>query len=283
MRATPLARQIVRHFGSSAARGIVIADTRSVTEVLYVGHATVFVDLDGVKLLTDPMLRTRVAHLRRRSRVDMAALRHVDVVLVSHAHHDHLDLPSLDRLDRGVQVVVPKGVGYLLSKRGLTNVVEVEEGDEVQLGTVTVATTHAVHDGCRRPGRAEGPALGYAISGSRRIYFAGDTALFPEMEGLVSDLDLALVPIWGWGSTLGRGRHLDPASAAKALSLLRPRVAVPIHWGTNRPLWRGLLSDPSFLSEPATVFEREVERVAPDVEVRVLGPGDRLTLERSAG
>ena len=154
---------------------------------------------------------------------------------------------------------------------------EVEEGDELTFGEVTVRATHAVHEGKRAGGRAEGPALGYALGGkSLRIYFAGDTDLFPEMEGLVPDLDLALIPIWGWGPSLGRGLHLDPARAAEAVRLLQPRIAVPIHWGTYRPMHRGLRA--RFLRDPADAFVRETSSLVPEVEVRVLQPGEQLEL-----
>jgi L-ascorbate metabolism protein UlaG (beta-lactamase superfamily) len=143
---------------------------------------------------------------------------------------------------------------------------------------VEVRATHAEHDERRRIGRLRGAALGYAIGGTHRIYFAGDTSLFPEMEGLVPDLDLALIPIWGWGPTLGSGEHLDPAGAAEALHRLRPRVAVPIHWGTYRPLHHGVRREPDFLTEPAEEFVREMAKTAPEVEVRVLKPGERLEL-----
>jgi L-ascorbate metabolism protein UlaG (beta-lactamase superfamily) len=245
--------------------------------VSYVGHATVLVEVDEVRLLTDPLLRRRVAHLRRAVPLDIDALRSLDAALVSHAHHDHLDLPSLERVGRSVQVIVPRGLGRLLEQRGFESVVEVEEGDELTFARVTVRATHAEHDGRRRPGRVRGPALGYAILGSRRVYFTGDTGLFPGMDGLVPDLDLALVPIWGWGTKLGRGSHLDPASAAEALRLLRPRTAVPIHWGTYRPLHRGLRGAPAFLSEPAEAFVRAAAIAAPDVRVHVLPPGKTLS------
>ncbi len=94
------------------------------------------------------------------------------------------------------------------------------------------------------------------------------------MAGLVPDLDLALIPIWGWGATLGGGGHLDPRRAAEALRLLQPRVAVPIHWGTYRPLHRG--ADAAFLADPAEAFVREAATAAPEVEVRVLRPGEHL-------
>ena len=68
-----------------------------------------------------------------------------------------------------------------------------------------------------------------------RVYFAGDTDLFPGMEEAIGPTDLSLLPVWGWGPTLGEG-HLDPRAAAEAARRLRPRVAVPIHWGTFFPM-----------------------------------------------
>src|SRR6185503_2691890 len=102
------------------------------------------------------------------------------------------------------------------------------------------------------------------------VYFAGDTGLFAGMARLPT-LDLALLPVWGWGPRLGPG-HLDPVGAAEALTLLRPRIAVPIHWGTYSPLW--YLRPPAYLSEPGVAFAREAARLAPEVEVRVLTPGE---------
>jgi L-ascorbate metabolism protein UlaG (beta-lactamase superfamily) len=242
------------------------------TSVRYLGHGTVLVDLDGARLLTDPLLRRRVGHLLRATAVDPPG--ELDAVLVSHAHRDHLDLPSVELIDPTVTVVLPRGLGRLL--KGRANVVEVDVGEEVVFGEVTVRATEAVHGGSRPGGRASGPALGYAITGSRRIYFAGDTDLFEGMHGLVPDLDLALIPIWGWGPSLGRGLHLDPARAADAIKLLRPRIAVPIHWGTYRPMHRG--PGAWFLREPVETFVREASARAPDVEVRVLQPGEELEL-----
>jgi L-ascorbate metabolism protein UlaG (beta-lactamase superfamily) len=247
-----------------------------VNAAAYLGHATVLIELDGTKLLTDPLLRRRVTHLRRASSVQMDAVREVDAVLISHAHHDHLDLRSLMRLDRSVQVVVPVGLGRLVRRKGFGSVTEVDEGDEATFGSLTVRATHAEHGGKRQFGRARGPALGYVIEGSRTIYFAGDTALFAGMEGLAADLDVALLPIWGWGPGLGRGLHLDPRSAAEALRLLRPRMAIPIHWGTYRPLHHG--AGAWFLREPVKAFQREAAALAPEVDVRVLLPGERLPL-----
>jgi len=250
--------------------------------ITYVGHATVQIALDGVRLLTDPVLRTRMGHLRRRrGRVDPEVLRGIDTILVSHAHYDHLDIPSLERLGRVTPIVVPRGVGALVRRRSFAHVMEIDEGEEISVGALSVTATLAEHDG-RRNLFDSGRTLGYVVEGSSRIYFAGDTDLFPAMAEL-GHLDLALVPIWGWGPSLGRGKHMDPERAAEALSLLRPRIAVPIHWGTYHPLHLGLREAPRYLSEPPERFVRAAANVAPDVEVRVLQPGETLDLEGDSG
>jgi L-ascorbate metabolism protein UlaG (beta-lactamase superfamily) len=238
--------------------------------VRYIGHATVLIELDGVRVLTDPLLRNRVAHLRRAERLKDAPTE-ADLVLVSHAHHDHLDLPTL-RMLRPTRLVAPRGLVPLLAEFDATGV---SEGEELQVGPLTIRATHAEHEGGRPPFRA-GATLGYAILGSRRVFFAGDTELFDELEGLVPDLDLALIPIWGWGPSLGRGKHLDPETAAEAVRRLAPRVAVPIHWGTYRPFHRGAAA--RFLSEPAEAFVRAAAETAPEVEVQILRPGEELRL-----
>ena len=108
----------------------------------------------------------------------------------------------------------------------------------------------AVHGGSRGRRGPEIEALGYVINGGgHRAYFAGDTDLFDGMADLGA-LDLALLPVAGWGPSVGPG-HLDPARAARALTLLRPRAAVPIHWGTLYPMGlRRLRPDPL---SPATI------------------------------
>src|SRR4029450_11363979 len=96
--------------------------------ITWVGHSTVLVELDGVRLLTDPVLRPRVLHLRRTGPVDWETLPDLDAVLVSHAHQDHLDLPSLRLLGRSLPLVVPRGAARLLQRHGFERGVEVRGG-----------------------------------------------------------------------------------------------------------------------------------------------------------
>lgn len=251
----------------------------SADRIAYVGHATVLAELGGARLLTDPLLRRRVGHLLRRGPAPPAALAGtLDAALVSHLHHDHADLPSLRRLDPGTPLVVPAGAGGFFARRGLPVLAELAPGDSVQVGAVTVTATEADHDGGRPFGGEAARAVGYLLAaGDRRVYFAGDTDLFAGMSALGDlGLDLALLPVWGWGPSLGRG-HLDPERAARAAALLRPRLAVPIHWGTYYPAGLARLrSGP--LRRPPLAFAARAAELAPQVEVRVLAPGESTSL-----
>jgi L-ascorbate metabolism protein UlaG (beta-lactamase superfamily) len=240
--------------------------------ITYVGHATVLVELDGVRLLTDPVLRTRVAHLRRHG-LPPETPADIDAVLLSHLHHDHLDLPSLRRLPGRPRVIAPIGAGPLLRRAGFA-ADEVRAGDSAEVGAVRIRAVPAVHSPRRWPvGGPTGVPLGFVIGNSLSVYFAGDTDLFPEMASL-APLDLALVPVAGWGPQLGPG-HLDPSRAARAVALLQPRVVIPIHWGTLYPF---LTRRGDWFTTPAHDFAAQVAVVAPDSDVRVLRPGESTSV-----
>jgi L-ascorbate metabolism protein UlaG (beta-lactamase superfamily) len=243
--------------------------------ITYVGHATCLVEMDGVRVLTDPILRNRVGHIRRQTvPVHRNGHERIDAVAISHLHLDHLDLPSLRRIDRGTRVLVPAGGAGLLEKEGFTRIEEVRAGDRTTIGPVSVSVTIAQHSGQRFPFGPDADAVGYLFHGKRSVYFAGDTDIFPEMSEIHGALDVALLPVWGWGPTLGVG-HLTPRRAAESLKLLKPRFAIPIHWGTFAPLGVGWLR-PRFLTRPPHDFAEHARDLAPDVKVHVVEPGLRF-------
>ena len=241
----------------------------------YVGHATVLAELAGVRILTDPLLVPGILHVRRRVPTPVAEdLRPIAAILISHAHRDHLDHRSLRLLAGECPVIVPRGCAVTARRGGAREVIELDEGDRVPVGSVVVEAIHAAHDGRRDPFAPRAAALGYLLEGPRRIYFAGDTDLFPGMSALTGRVDVALLPIGGWGPRVPAG-HLDPDRAAEAVARIRPPIAVPIHWGTLRA-WgaqRGL--DPL---APARSFAQAVSQVAPATAVRILIPGQRTAL-----
>jgi L-ascorbate metabolism protein UlaG (beta-lactamase superfamily) len=244
--------------------------------IVYVGHSTVLVDMDGVRLLTDPLLRPRLAHLRRVGKLDAGALRGVDAVLVSHIHFDHLDLPSLERLGRELPLVVPSGAAGLLRRKRFRSVTELAVGEELRIGPLTIRGAPAVHDAGRVPLGVRAEPMGHVISGARSVYFAGDTDVFDGMAEL-APVDVALVPVAGWGSRLGPG-HMDPRGAADAVALLEASVAIPIHWGTylTFPAARGATTE--VLEAPAEEFSAHVRELDSSIDVRLLRPGEQTTV-----
>jgi L-ascorbate metabolism protein UlaG (beta-lactamase superfamily) len=249
--------------------------SRGDSELTYVGHATALIQLAGVRLLTDPLLGRGILHVRRRVPVPaLDDLRPLDAILISHAHRDHLDHHSLRLLAGLCPVIVPRGCASATRGAGALEVIELDVGDRLPVGDVVVEAVHAEHDGRRQPfGRAI-TALGYLLEGPRNVYFAGDTDLFSGMSALAGRVDVAVLPIWGWGPRVTAG-HLDPGRAAQAVARIRPQIAVPIHWGTLRAVGaqRGL--DPV---APARAFADAVADSAPGTEVRTLMPGQRTAL-----
>ncbi|WP_088281620.1 MBL fold metallo-hydrolase [Kineosporia sp. A_224] len=212
----------------------------------WLGHSSVLVEVGGARVLADPVLRQRVGALRRAvpATATAGAVRTlvddpVDVVLLSHLHHDHCDLPTLRRL-RPRLLVVPPGARSWLGRNGF-DAVELAPGCELEVADgVHVTAVPAEHLGRREPWGPTASSVGHLVeSAAASVWLAGDTGLFAGMAGLAGlgrrgVVDLAAVPVWGWGPNLGPG-HLDPDRAAEAVEAVGARVAVPVHWGTYHP------------------------------------------------
>jgi L-ascorbate metabolism protein UlaG (beta-lactamase superfamily) len=254
-----------------------------VNSLSYLGHATTMIHVDGLHILTDPVLGDRVLHLRRLgvSASGWAADQpDADVILLSHLHLDHLHLPSLRRLPKDIPLILPKGTARWLNRILPQHLIEMEAGDSQVFEGVKITATPAVH-GNDPPKTIFDLAQGYLIEGRQKIYFPGDTDVFPEMAELGDrQLDIVLMPIWGWGPTLGKG-HLDPERATEALALLRPQVAIPIHWASFRPMgpfWEIL----GFLHQPGPEFVRLASEFVPETVVHLLQPGESYEFDTSS-
>ncbi|WP_416211317.1 MBL fold metallo-hydrolase [Frankia sp. Cas3] len=283
-------------------------------DVTWWGHSTVLIADAGTRLLTDPVLGMRVAHLRRRAGARPAAAAvQVDAALVSHLHADHLDIPSLRLLPPTVPILAPRGAAALLRRRYPTlaqRCVEMVPGDRTRVpasdggGGLDVLAVPARHDGSRGPwSRHRGPALGFVITGTATAWFAGDTALHDAMADLAPlGIDIALVPVGGWGPNLGPG-HIDPAGAVEAVRRTisagmtmpaagtgsprtapgpsAPAIAVPIHYGTLWPMGLDRVR-PDRFHEPGREFARLADAARLPAEVRVLAHGESATAPGNA-
>src|SRR3954452_3950225 len=201
---------------ASSSRGLFRTRRMSDSDLLtYVGHATVVIELDGTRLLTDPVLRRRIGPLVRHGAMpSKGVVENIDAVLISHMHRDHADPASLRMLRPEVRMLVPPGSRRFFERHGFADVTERRPGESTTVGALAVTAVQADHDAGGRRHAVDADSLGFLIVGQRSVYFAGDTDLFEGMAELAPDLALALLPIWGWGPTLGPG-HLDPERAAE--------------------------------------------------------------------
>jgi L-ascorbate metabolism protein UlaG (beta-lactamase superfamily) len=250
------------------------------------GHSTTTMELGGQRILTDPMLTRRVAHLSRiGGAAPTAAALRADAVVVSHLHMDHLHLPSLRLLGADVRVIAPAGAASLLSRTCpelSERLEEVMPGDVVDVEGVRVRVVPAQHDGRRSPvSRHRGPALGYVLetgdaAAPTRVWFAGDTGLFDDMTQ-IGPVDVAVVPVSGWGPSLG-STHLDPEQAAEAVRRVGAHDAVPVHYGTFWPIGLRHVHPASFNRYFLDQGTRFAARVGPTVRAHVLDHGESVTI-----
>ena len=206
-------------------------------EVRWLGHSTVVIDVDGSRLVSDPLLGRNAGILRRRGdQPDERAWAGPDAVLLSHLHHDHAEMASLRRLV-GVPILTSAENAAWLCRKGFDGrAVSTDAWTHVkQDPAVDVMLTPAVHRARPMPHRPNA-ASGHIISApSGTVWVAGDTELFAGIAEVTAavggTVDVAIVPVGGWGPRLSKG-HLGPREAAIACRLVGARWAIPVHWGT---------------------------------------------------
>ncbi|HEY2743750.1 MAG TPA: MBL fold metallo-hydrolase [Polyangia bacterium] len=199
--------------------------------VTFIGHATALIRYARARVLTDPLFARSLYTLRRLRPAGLpdGALESIDVVLISHAHADHLHRPSLERIDRAATIVAPAGVH--VPKLGFREVLPVRAGDVVTVAGLDITAVPAQH---RVGFRGHGRALGYVVRGDGpTVYFAGESGYFAGFMEVGSRYrpDVALLPISGYRPLALRRDHLSPLDAIYAFEDLGAQLLVPIHHG----------------------------------------------------
>lgn len=212
--------------------------------VTWLGHSTLLVEIDGHRFLTDPVWGERTSPVRWLGPqrwypppLEMEDVPHLDAVLISHDHYDHLDHPTLVAMrDWDVEFVVPLGVGAHLEYWGVApeRIVELDWWERHSFGDLELVMTPSRHaSGRQLLDQNRTLWAGYALLGSaHRVYFSGDTGLFPAMEeiGELGPFDLTMIEVGAYGQEWPDW-HLGPEQAVRAHQMVRGAVMLPIHWG----------------------------------------------------
>jgi L-ascorbate metabolism protein UlaG (beta-lactamase superfamily) len=251
----------------------------------YIGHATLLLEIGGIKILTDPNFDPKLGRILPRVSAPgilLDKLPALDALLLTHAHADHLSFDSLDRLPRDIPLLAPPVIAQWLRRLGYTHATNLPAGESARVGDVTIHAAAATHRGNRYGyDRWRSAANMYLLDAGETMFFAGDTALVDDTHHLVEhtlwkagrELDLALLPIGyaPWWKPGFRKGHLTHEDALVLFERLRAKVMVPYHWGTFRHV----------TSTAHDAIRRLRERLDSHhlaSAVRIVEPGDSLDL-----
>lgn len=275
-----------------------IKANRSDDTMTWIGHATALLQINGVNVITDPMFSGRASPFtfagpKRRVPPGLALdeLPHIDVVLISHSHYDHLDTASVEALNAqpgGPPLfLVPLGIKDWLAKKGITNAQELDWGDEISVAGLDFWFVPATHWSARSlTDRNETLWGGWVVktpAGAAHpvsVYFAGDTGYsndFKRIGAAFGCVDLALIPVGAYEPRWFMGpQHVDPQQAVQIFEDVHAKKAIGIHWGTFE------LTDEALDEPPQKLAEATHEAGLPDDAFTVLHHGQMIRLDASA-
>jgi L-ascorbate metabolism protein UlaG (beta-lactamase superfamily) len=255
--------------------------------VTFIGHSSFLLQLGGRNILVDPVFATRLVVLRRQRRPGLLIeeMPPIDLVLVTHAHMDHLNIPSLRRVIRATrrlrgrapEIVIPHGVEDLIAHLGFRRRHTMKWWQSIDLAGLNITMTPGRHWGARMFNDTHRGYGGYVISSPEHsIYHSGDTAYFDGFAEIGRRLspNVALLPIGAYFPDTHRAVHTSPEEAVRAFVETGAHCMVPMHYGTFR-----LGREP--MEEPLKRLRSEAVRLGIDARVRVLDEGETLRVRNS--
>jgi L-ascorbate metabolism protein UlaG (beta-lactamase superfamily) len=263
-------------------------DNNGSVRITYIGHATLLLNFGDVRVLTDPNFDDKLGFFLPRVSapgIRMSELPHIDAILLTHAHADHLSFSSLHALPAGTPIYAPPAVARWLERDGLASARPIESGQTFQVGSVVIKAATARHVGARYGvDRWRAAAHMYLMDNGRvSVLFTGDTAITPDALALARTilprrLDVALLPIGfapRWKERMFKRGHLTAADALSLFTQLDARIFIPFHWGTFRHVTSGAY-------DAIRILRSMLENHARAAEVKILPPGETLIIDSSA-
>ncbi|WP_395744733.1 MBL fold metallo-hydrolase [Prosthecobacter sp.] len=211
--------------------------TRDEIAVTWLGHAGFFCQIGGVNIAIDPNWALWHGPVKRVRHPSVWAhdLPHIDLVLVTHAHYDHLHLPSLRKLAAAQPIIVPQGVGRVVKNCGFGHIVELKTWQSATFKDLRITLTPARHWGARNIHDTHRQFGGFLVkSPNRCLFHCGDSAMFDGFQeiGKRASIDLALMPIGAYDAPSGRQVHMNPEEALDAFEMMGAQSMVPMHHDT---------------------------------------------------
>lgn len=205
--------------------------------ITWIGHASFYLQFAGHSVVVDPNWAHWHGPVKRRREpgLDLLCLPEVDLVLVTHAHFDHLHKPSLKILQAREGVVVPRGSRSLVSKLNFPCVHEMRVWDQLDFDEMQIIHTPSHHWGARYLHDSHRDYGGYIVrAGDKAVFHCGDSAYFGGFKeiGARHDIDIALMPIGAYEAPSGRDVHMNPEEAVQAFIDIGAKLMIPMHYGT---------------------------------------------------
>jgi N-acyl-phosphatidylethanolamine-hydrolysing phospholipase D len=248
---------------------------------VWIGHATWALRLGGKLVVTDPIWSPSISGVVRRlvaPGIALDAMPPIDIVLVTHDHRDHMDVPTLRRLGDAPLYIVPLGNAPRLAKLGKRTIVELDWWQTHQIGALSITLVPARHWSMREPWNKNATLWGgYIVRGPEgTAYHSGDTAWgdhFAEIGQRMGPIDWAMLPIGGYNPRwFMASQHVDPDEAARGYAALGARNLLAMHWGTFR------LTDEATGEPPARLRAWWQQQGWPDDRLWILDAGESRTL-----